>query len=114
LIVAGSALTADILRGKRTTDTWINQETTLGPALPVPTEEALELGSANALYCAAVLFLLLAIIIIDDLVKSPFSQVATEITKRILNVFNMPFFVPLWLCVKMSVLTTASLLVVDR
>jgi len=44
----------------------------------------------------------------DDLVKSPVSQVATEITKRILNIFNVPFFVPLWLCVKIIVLTTAS------
>jgi len=44
----------------------------------------------------------------DDLVISPVSHEATEITKRILNIFNVPFFVPLWLRVKILVLTTAS------
>jgi len=44
----------------------------------------------------------------DDLVKSPVSHEATESTKRILNIFNVSFFVPLWRPVKMLVLTTAS------
>ena len=44
----------------------------------------------------------------DDLVESPVSHEATEITKRILNIFNELFFVPLWLRVKPLVLTTAS------
>jgi hypothetical protein len=44
----------------------------------------------------------------DDLVKSPVSHEATEITKRILNIFNKLFFVPLWRPVKLLVLTTAS------
>jgi hypothetical protein len=45
---------------------------------------------------------------IDDLVKSPVSHEVTEITKRILNIFNVPFFVALWLREKILVLTTES------
>jgi hypothetical protein len=46
----------------------------------------------------------------DDLVKSPVSHEVTEITKRILNIFNVPFFVALWLREKILVLTTESIL----
>jgi hypothetical protein len=52
--------------------------------------------------------------IYDDLVKSPVSHEATEITKRILNIFNVSFFVALWLRVKMLVLTTASMFVYPK
>jgi hypothetical protein len=40
--------------------------------------------------------------ILDDLANGPVSHEAMEITKRFLNIFNVPFFVPLWLRVKIQ------------
>jgi len=47
---------------------------------------------------------------LDDLVKSPVSHEATEITKIILNILNAPFFVPLWLRVKIRLFAGPSTL----